>query len=171
MKKFQVTPLFSLKLFMVLLKKIRRRGVISTIILDYFNSENPKFGRFYLQSKIHKRKYVTQGTPVISKCRFYTENISAFQDHQLKPIAMQVKSYISNYFLKKTQRPPRSTRRFYNLYNFVGLQTSIPNEDGLRLLNVLEKRSIKNVSTDTLIEIAELVIQEKNMLNLMRYLK
>ena len=84
---------------------------------------------------------------------------------------MQVKSYISNYFLKKTQRPPRSTRRFYNLYNFVGLQTSIPNEDGLRLLNVLEKRSIKNVSTDTLIEIAELVIQEKNMLNLMRYLK
>ena len=108
---------------------------------------------------------------MLPKCRFYTENISAFQDHQLKPIAMQVKSYISNYFLKKTQRPPRSTRRFYNLYNFVGLQTSIPNEDGLRLLNVLEKRSIKNVSTDSLIEIAELVIQEKNMLNLMRYLK
>ena len=42
----------------------------------------------------------------------------------------------------------------------VGLYPSIPDEEGLRFLrNVLEKRSNKNVCTDTLIELAELVIQ------------
>ena len=39
------------------LEKIRKRGGISSNILDYFNVENPKFGRFYLLPKIHKRLY------------------------------------------------------------------------------------------------------------------
>ena len=42
----------------------------------------------------------------------------------------------------------------------VGLYPSIPNEEGLRILrNVLEIRSNKNVTTDTLIELSELVLQ------------
>ena len=47
--------------------------------------------------------YDIPGKPVISDCGFYIENISAFLDHQLKPIAMQVTSYIkdTNDFLKK----------------------------------------------------------------------
>ena len=61
------------------------------------------FGRFYLLPKIHKRMYDIPGTPVISNCDFYTENISAFLDQRLKPIALQVKSCIkdTNEFLKK----------------------------------------------------------------------
>ena len=40
---------------------------------------------------------------MISNCGFYTENISAFLDHNLQLIAMQVKSYVkdTNDFLKK----------------------------------------------------------------------
>ena len=62
--------------------------------------------------------YDIPGRPVISNCGFYTENISAFLDHPFKPTAIQVKSYIkdTNDFLKKTQRPPRFTRKIYNLY-------------------------------------------------------
>ena len=56
--------------------------------------ENPKFGRFYLLLKIHKRMYNIPGRPVICNYGFYTENISAFLDYQLKPITMQVNSYI-----------------------------------------------------------------------------
>ena len=42
----------------------------------------------------------------------------------------------------------------------VGLYLRIPNEESLRFLrNILEKRSNKNVSTDTLIELVELVLQ------------
>ena len=81
---------------------------ISGNILDYFNVENHKFGRFYLLPKIHKRMYNIQGRPVISNCGFYPENISAFLDHLLKPIAMQVKSYKkdTNDFLKKLRDLP-----------------------------------------------------------------
>ena len=74
------------------LENIRKRGDISSNILDYFNVENPKFGRFYFLPKISKRMYDISGRPVISDCGFYTENIYAFLDHQLKPIPMQVKS-------------------------------------------------------------------------------
>ena len=46
--------------------------------------------------------YDVPGRPVISGYGFYTENIPAFLDYQLKPIAMQVKSFIkhTNNFLK-----------------------------------------------------------------------
>ena len=77
MKKFQVTPLF-IKTIHDTLEKIRKRRDISGNILDYFNVENPKFGRFYLLPKIHKRIYNIPGRQVISNCGFYTENISAF---------------------------------------------------------------------------------------------
>ena len=44
------------------------------------------------------------GRPVISNFGFYTDNISAFLDHQLKLIAVQVMSYIKDTknFFKKT---------------------------------------------------------------------
>ena len=83
-------PYFLIKSIHNTLKKIRERGDISSNILDYFNVENPKFCRLYLLPKIHKRMYDIPGWPVTCNCGFYTENRSAFLDHQLKPIAMQV---------------------------------------------------------------------------------
>ena len=100
---------------------------------------------------------------MISNSGFYTENISAFLDRQLKPIAIQVKSYIKeiNNILKKLRDPPDLPEESIICINdVVGLYLSIPNEEGLRFLkNILEKRSNKNVCTDALIELAELVIQ------------
>ena len=44
----------------------------------------------------------------------------------------------------------------------VGLYLRIPNEESLRFLrNILEKRSNKNVSTDTLIELVEFSTSEQ----------
>ena len=75
---------------------------------------------------------------------------------------MQVKSYVkgTNDFLKKlrdlSDLPQDS---IICTIDVVGLYPNIPNEEGLRFLrNVLEKRSNKNVTTDTLIELAELVL-------------
>ena len=101
-------PSFLIKTIHDTLEKIQKRGDISSNILDYFNVENPKFGRYYLLLKIQKRMYNIPGRPLISNCGFYTENISAFLDHQLKLIAMQVKPYIkdTNDFLKKLRDLP-----------------------------------------------------------------
>ena len=58
-----MTPLFSLKLYMILSKKFEK-----------------EVGRFYLLPKVHKRMYHIPGGSVISNCGFYTENISAFEN-------------------------------------------------------------------------------------------
>ena len=72
------------------LEKIRKRGDIDSNTLKYFDVEEPKFGRFYLLPKIHKRWHSVPSRPVNSG--FHAENISAFLDFHLKPIAAKVKS-------------------------------------------------------------------------------
>ena len=80
---------------------------------------------------------------MISNCGFYTENISAFLDQQLKPIGMQVQSYIkdTNDFLKKRRYLPDLPQdSIICTIDVVGLYPSIPNEEGMRFLRyVLEK--------------------------------
>ena len=85
------------------LEKIRLRRDLSRDTLNYFADEDPKFARFYLLPKIHKRLQNVPGRPVILNCSFYTENISSFLDYHLQPLAQKVKSYIknTNYFLNK----------------------------------------------------------------------
>ena len=48
------------------LEKIRLRGDLSSDTLNYFVVEDPKFARFYLLPKIHKRLHNVPGRPVIS---------------------------------------------------------------------------------------------------------
>ena len=66
-------------------------------------AKDPKFVRFSRLPKINKRLENVPGQPVISNCGFYTENISAFLDFHLQPLAREVKSYIkyTNDFLKR----------------------------------------------------------------------
>ena len=90
-----------INIIMRALEKIRIRGDFSNDTLNYFAVKNPKFARFYLLPKIHKRLHNVPGRPVISNCGFYTENISSFLDHHLQPIAQKVNSFIkdTNHFL------------------------------------------------------------------------
>ena len=174
-EKLSNDPFFLIKTIHNTLEKIRKRGDISSDILDYFNEENPKFGRFYLFHKIHKRMYENPGRPVISNCGFYTENISGFLDHQLKHIVMQVNSYIkdTNNILKKLRDlPDLPNESIIYTIDVVGLYPSISNEEDLRILRIVsEKRSNKNVSTDALIDLAELVVQNNYIELDERYLK
>ena len=66
------------------LEKIRLRGDLATDTLDYFLVKDPKFARFYLLPKTHKRLHDVPGRPVISNCGYYTENISSFLDYHLQ---------------------------------------------------------------------------------------
>ena len=62
--------------------------------------KDPKFARFYLLTKIHKRLHNVPGRPVISNSGYYTETISSFLDHHLQPLAQAIKSTIGT--LKKS---------------------------------------------------------------------
>ena len=64
-------------------------------------------------------------------------------------------------FLKNSDLPYLLEESIICTIDVVGLYSSIPNKEGLRFLrNVLERRSNKNVSIDTLIELSELVPQK-----------
>ena len=60
------------------LEKIRLRGDLPKDTLDYFLVKDPKFSRFYLLPKIHKRLHDVPGRTVISNCGYYTENYPHF---------------------------------------------------------------------------------------------
>ena len=60
------------------LEKIRKCGDLSQDTLNYFLVKDPKFVRFYLLPKVHRRFYDEPGRPVISNCDFYNKNISSF---------------------------------------------------------------------------------------------
>ena len=81
-------------------------GDLFSNTLNYFTVEDPKFARFYLLPKIHKRLRNVPGRPVISNCDFCTENISLFLNYRLQPLAQKVNSYIkdTNHFLNKMKK-------------------------------------------------------------------
>ena len=115
-------------------QKVRDRRDISDNTLDYFLVNNPRLGRFYLLPKIHKRLQNVPGRPVISNSGYYTENISAFLEFHLKPLAQKVKSYIkdTNDFLRKmASLPPLPDDIILCTIDVVGLYSNIPHDEGL----------------------------------------
>ena len=125
--------------------------------------KDPKFARFYLLPKIHKRLHDVPGRPVISNCGYYTENISSFLDFHLQPLAREVKSYIkdTNDFLKKLHSLPNLPDDIILCtVDVVGLYPNIPHQEGLSALRRrLDLRQEKDVTTSTLVELAEVVLK------------
>ena len=150
-----------LKAINEVIAKIRKRGDLKRDNLDYFIMKDPKFARFYLLPKIHKRLHNVPGRPVISNSGYYTENISSFLDYHLQPLAQVVKSYIkdTNEFLKKLHSLPKLPDDIILCtMDIVGLYPNIPHEEGLsELRKQLETPKEKCVSTDTITDLAEVV--------------
>ena len=125
--------------------------------------KDTKFARFYLLPKIHKRLHDVPGRPVISNCGFYTKNISSLLDFHLQPLAQKVKSYIkdTNHFLKKIKELGQLPEgAILCTIDVVGLFPNIPHDEGLAFLkDFLDSRVDKQVTTDTLIELTELVLK------------
>ena len=143
--------------------RINARGDISKHTLDYFLVDNPRLGRYYMLPKIHKRLFDVPGRPVISNSGYFTENISAFIDYHLQPLARQVKSYIkdTNDFLCRLKELDNLPDDFLLCtIDVVGLYPNIPHDEGLLAVKkALENREDKSVSTDSLLELTELVLK------------
>ena len=119
------------------IEKIRKRGNLNADTIKYFMLKDPKFARFYLLPKIHKRLHDVLGRPVISNCGYYTENISSFLDFHSQPLAKEVKSYIkdTNDFLKKLRSlPDLSDYIILCTVDVVGLYPNIPHDEGMSVL-------------------------------------
>ena len=145
------------------IEKIRKRGDLKKESVKYFEVKDPKFARFYLLPKIHKRLNNVPGRPVTSNCDYYTENISAFLDIHLQPLVQAVKSCIkdSNDFLNKLRSLPKlPSNIILCTVDVVGLYPNIPHEEGLSApRKQLDNRMEKYISSDTLCDVAEVVLK------------
>ena len=121
--------------------------------------------------KIHKGLNNVPGRPVISNCGYYTENICAFLDFHLQPLAQAVKSYIkdTNDFLNKLLSLPKLLDKIILCtVDVVGLYPNVQHEEGLSALRKrLDNRMKKYISSDTLCNVAEVVIKN----NILKFVK
>ena len=145
------------------LQKMKIKEEITDKNIDYFMINNPRIARFYLLPKIHKRLQNVPGRPVVSHVGFNTERISSFIDYHLQPLAQNVKSYIkdTNDFLCKLNKIGKlPDDAIMVTVDVVGLYPSIPHDEGLKAMRAaLDKRAKKDVSTDSLCELAEIVLK------------
>ena len=145
------------------IEKIWKRGDLKKETMKYFEVKDPKFAGFYLLPKIHKRLNNIPGRPVIPNCGYYTKNISAFLDFHLQPLAQAVKSYIkdTNDFLDKLRSLPKLPDNIILCQvDVVGLYPNIPHEEGLSALSKrLDNRMEKYISSDTICDLAEVVLK------------
>ena len=131
--------------------------------IKFFEVKDPKFCRFYLLPKIHKRPDNVPDRPVIYNCGYNTENISAFLDFHRQSLVQAVKSYIkdTNDFLNKLRSLPKLPDNIILCtVDVVGLYPNIPHEEGLSALRKrLDNRMEKYISSDTLCDLAEVVLK------------
>ena len=143
--------------------RIRQRGDVDDKTLEYLMVNDPKLGRFYLLPKIHKRLNSVPGRPVISNSGFHTENFSEFLDFHLQPLAKSVRSYIkdTNHFLQKIQSLGNLPEdAILCTIDVVALYPSIPHNEGLGVLRkALDSKADRSVSTDSLMDLAEVVLK------------
>ena len=126
----------------------------------------PSLPSFIFFQKIHKRLYNVPGKPIVSNCGYHSENIPSFLDFHLQPIAKKVKLYIkhTNDFLKKlcslTNLPDSI---LLCTMDVAGLYPNIPYDEGLSAFRkILDERDEKYVSTDILVELAELFLKNND---------
>ena len=145
------------------LNKMKSKEEITDSNIKFLLPDDNRLARFYLLPKIHKRLINVPGRPVVSHVGFHTEKISSFIDHHLQPLSKKVKSFIkdTNDFvckLKNIKDLPNDALMV--TIDVVGLYPSIPHEEGLLAMRrALEKRESKDVSTESLCELAEIVLK------------
>lgn len=124
----------------------------------------PSCSKFYLIPKIHKID--TPGRPIVSNTNCPTENVSHFLSDILQPLVSSLPSFVKDttMFIKKVQdfhfAQPSNCVLF--TMDVKSLYTVVPNHGGLEALRYfLDQRQTLNPPTDSLLRLAELVL-EKN---------
>lgn len=124
--------------------------------------KDPRCAQFYLLPKIHKSG--NPGRPVISNISCPTYHISKLLSSILKPIVSVCESYVKDTtrllkILDTFQFDKDSSNKTLFTMDVKGLYTHIPNNGGILALKYsLNKRDNQQISTDTILRLAEMVL-------------
>ena len=154
------------------IKESYQKGNIDKDTQQYLlASGEERAGRFYLLPKIHKAG--CPGRPVISGCNTPTEKISKFVDHHLRPLVLNIESYIkdTNDFLRKLKNiGTLPDGAILCTIDVVGLYPHIPHDEGLQavrealgLSNNLQSDQMENGDLrQDIVDFTELVLKNNN---------
>ena len=143
------------------LEKMRLDGDLSSDTLNYFLVEDPKFARFYLLPKIHKRLHDVPLDQLFQTTAFtlriYLHLWTTICNYLLRRLNLKDTNHFLNK-IKKTGKFPEGA--ILCTMDVVGLYPNIPHGEGLAsLYKFLETRENKQISSDTLAELAEIVLK------------
>ena len=140
------------------------RKEIDKKIMEYLIKKKTQYGRFYLLPKIHKRTFNVPGRPVISNNSTVTENISAFLDFYLKPVAQTILHILEDtrdFLCRLNDLPKIPENAILVTFDVVGLYPNIPHDEGLEIMKTfLNERDDTPVSTESLCELAKIILEE-----------
>ena len=134
----------------------------------YHTPENPKAGRSYILSKIHKPG--NPGRPIVSAHGHRTEKISELGSFHLNPLVQTLPSYVKNttHLLNKLQDfddiPPNALLVTLDVSS---LYTNIPTTEGINACRKLlhertEKHLSKSIPTETLCDLMCIILAISN---------
>ncbi len=139
-------------------------GLIDKPTAEYLLPPNPaRTQELYFLTKIHKTPHAER--LIVSGCNGPTENISAYMDHWLQPIAQSLPSYIkdSKEFINFIESTPLPKDCLLCTLDVTSLYTNIPTDDGIQAVQeALCQTTSSNPSrppVDHLIQLLDLVLR------------
>ena len=138
---------------------------------DEFDAMQPsdkKPGKFYQLFKVHKEHKEGEtppGRPIISGSGSFTENISIFADHFLKPLSDQHPSYLQDTpdflrFIDNYNSSVDQVKGILVTIDVSALYTNIPQEEGLHICRAaLDTRANKDVPSDFIIALLAICLK------------
>ena len=139
---------------------LKERKLIPNDHITFLTPKNSRTPLFYMLPKIHKQN--NPGRPIVSACDGPTENLSAYLDSFIKPLAQRVKSYVkdtNDFLLKLTDLGSIPPEAFLVTIDVTALYTNIPHRDAiLAVKEELETRTNKNPLTWVLLRILHLIL-------------
>ena len=135
---------------------------------EQMRSDDKTAARFYCTYKVYKESGKAPPVrPIISGNGSVTENVSAFVDNHIKSLAIRHFSYLQDTpaFLRLLEAEvnsgsPLPENTIIATIDVCGLYTNIPIEEGLEAVkDALEQREEKEISTELLFRLPELVLK------------
>jgi hypothetical protein len=126
-------------------------------------------GKFYCTFKVHKEHELNKAPPVrpiCSGCGSAFENVSKFVNHHIKEMSTQHPTYLEDtpdflrYLETINEKGLLPQEALLATFDVIGLFTNIPHIDGTETVHeALEERSQKEVPTEFLIRLLELILE------------
>ena len=123
-------------------------GLIPPATHLLLTTKSPRLPCMYLLPKIHKAN--NPGRPIISACGGPTEKISAFVDHTLKPLVLNLPSHVKDtaHFINLLSSLDIPDNHIMMTIDVSSLYTNIPHNEGIDACKVyLQQRTVEEPPT------------------------